>query len=145
MSYHANVEEGRFELSIPFAGTRRRTVTYASSAAYGVKSPFRGSVSPDLPVGGYSFSKWLFNDLVPRGDSIAPVVGLRYLHVCGPQDFVHVDDIVAANRWCLDGLDRSGIFDIGAGCATADHPAAFQHMNMGVPSYLRWQTAQAAS
>ena len=31
------------------------------------------------------------------------------------RDFVHVDDVVAANLWFLDHPDASGIFNLGTG------------------------------
>jgi ADP-L-glycero-D-manno-heptose 6-epimerase len=45
------------------------------------------------------------------------------------RDFVHVDDVVAANLWCLDNPDVSGIFNVGTGQAATYNAMAAAVVN----------------
>jgi ADP-L-glycero-D-manno-heptose 6-epimerase len=45
------------------------------------------------------------------------------------RDFVHVDDVVAANLWALDHPDVSGIFNLGTGRATTFNAMAAAVVN----------------
>jgi len=45
------------------------------------------------------------------------------------RDFIHVDDVVAANLWCLDNPDVSGIFNVGTGRAATYNAMAAAVVN----------------
>lgn len=45
------------------------------------------------------------------------------------RDFVHVDDVVAVNLWFLQHPDRSGIFNLGTGCAQPFNEVAHAAVN----------------
>lgn len=62
---------------------------YASSAAvYGAGRAFRESPECEAPLNVYGYSKYLFDQVVRRRlpDAFAPVVGLRYFNVYGPNE-----------------------------------------------------------
>jgi ADP-L-glycero-D-manno-heptose 6-epimerase len=40
------------------------------------------------------------------------------------RDFVHVDDVVAVNLWCLRGASASGIYNVGTGAARSFNDVA---------------------
>ena len=45
------------------------------------------------------------------------------------RDFVHVDDVVAVNRWFLEHPDRSGVFNLGTGRAQTFNDVAHATVN----------------
>jgi ADP-L-glycero-D-manno-heptose 6-epimerase len=62
---------------------------YASSAAvYGAGRAFREERRNEAPLNVYGYSKFLFDQLVRRrlGSRSAPIVGLRYFNVYGPNE-----------------------------------------------------------
>jgi ADP-L-glycero-D-manno-heptose 6-epimerase len=66
-------------------------LTYASSAAvYGNKTKFIEDINYEYPLNVYAYSKFLFDQIVRRyfdTGLTAPVVGLRYFNVYGPNEF----------------------------------------------------------
>ena len=48
---------------------------------------------------------------------------------CQQRDFIHVDDVVAANLHCLDNADLSGIYNLGTGKASTFNQVALAVVN----------------
>lgn len=68
---------------------QRVPLIYASSAAvYGPSTQFSEAPQYEQPLNVYGYSKWLFDQAVRRrlGQLTAPVVGLRYFNVYGPNE-----------------------------------------------------------
>ncbi len=89
--------DGRYVLDVNFAASkelflwcqaRKIPLVYASSAAvYGGSTKFAETQSGLAPLNVYGWSKLLFDEWVKRrGDLAAPVAGLRYFNVYGPQE-----------------------------------------------------------
>ena len=82
---------------------------------------------------------WHLFDQYQRDGSVALFAGSGgYADGEQRRDFIHVDDVVAANLWFRDHRERSGIFNLGTGVA-----ATFNAVALATVNALRHRTGDA--
>lgn len=95
---------------LDFCLEKEVTLIYASSAAvYGNQLQFEVHRDNEKPINVYAYSKFLFDERVRRhlGSSKAPIVGMRYFNVYGPNE-AHKGSMASVAYHCHQQMLETG-------------------------------------
>lgn len=104
---------------LEFAQKNEVPFLYASSASvYGDKTEFIEDINYESPLNVYSYSKFLFDQLVRRyldSNLTAPIVGLRYFNVYGPNEY-HKNQMASIVLHHFNQYKTKGVVKLFKGC-----------------------------